>query len=171
MEQPKRKNYRLRGYNYAQDGGYFITICVRNHECLLWAQKAVGASFARPCTLSPWGAVIDAEIQKIDKIYGDVVKIDDYVIMPNHIHMIVLLQSQGDGGNQEDGRAKLAPTVPTISRIVQQFKGSITKQIGQSIWQKLYYDEIIRDEQMYLGIRKYIEENPLQWELDEYYAR
>jgi len=84
---------------------------------------------------------------------------DKYVIMPNHMHMIIVLHP----GN---GPAKLAPT---ISRIIQQFKGSISKQVGFSIWQKSFYDHIIRNDQEYEKIYDYIETNPLKWEEDKYY--
>jgi len=82
--------------------------------------------------------------------------------MPNHIHIIIVLQCG------ENGRPKVAPT---ISRIIQQFKGSISKQIGFSIWQKLFHDHIIRNEKKYQKIWEYIDTNPLKWEDDCYFER
>ena len=81
--------------------------------------------------------------------------------MPNHIHVIIVLHA-------EDERSK---TAPTVSRIIQQFKGSISKQVGFSTWQKSFYDHIIRNEIEYKKIYEYIETNPLKWEEDKYKGR
>ena len=157
-ELPRRKNIRLKNYDYSQVGYYFITICSKDKKSLFWkVGETCGRQFERP-PLSNIGEIIDLEINKINSIYENV-EINKYVIMPNHIHMIIILYN----GN---GRSK---TVPTISRIIQQFKGSISKQIGFSLWQKSFYDHIIRNEQEYQEIWNYIETNPLKWEDDKYY--
>ncbi|GMG97603.1 transposase [Tepidimicrobium xylanilyticum] len=115
-ELPRRKNIRLKNYDYSQAGYYFITICSKDKKSLFWEVGATcGRQFERP-PLSNIGEIIDLEINKINSIYENV-EINKYVIMPNHIHMIIILYN----GN---GRSK---TVPTISRIIQQFKGSISK--------------------------------------------
>lgn len=128
----------------------------------------VGATFGRPCNdkqhLSEYGLIIENEINKIGGVYNLSVIIDKYVIMPNHIHLIVLLKNECE----IDGRPKVAPT---ISRIIQQFKGSVTKQIGFSLWQKLYHDHIIRNEKDYKKIWQYIDENPAKWEEDCFYGK
>ena len=80
---------------------------------------------------------------------------DIYTIMPNHVHL--LLQIKGD----EDGRAMPAPT---ISKVVQQMKGSVTKQVGTPVWQKGFYDHVVRGEKDYLEIWNYIAGNPMKWE-------
>ena len=155
-ELPVRKKIRLEGYDYSQDGCYYITICVKDGHEMLWEECAnVGARIARP--LSGIGNVVKIAIENISKIY-DYVFIDIFTIMPNHIHMIVRIEN--------NGRAMRAPT---ISRIINQFKGYVTKQIGFSIWQKLFYDEIIRNEQAYRSIWQYIDENPTKWAEDEFY--
>jgi len=82
--------------------------------------------------------------------------------MPNHMHFIIVII------NTENGRTQVAPI---ISRIIQQFKGSISKQIGFSIWQKLFYDSIIRNENEYLRIWEYIDQNPLKWKEDSYRSK
>jgi REP element-mobilizing transposase RayT len=86
--------------------------------------------------------------------------VDHYTVMPNHIHL--LLQINTD----ENGRAMLAPT---ISIVVQQLKGVVSKQVGQSIWQKLFHDHVIRGEKDYLKIRQYIDNNPALWKEDCFY--
>ena len=161
MEVPKRKPNRLSGYDYSQNGAYYVTICVKDRRNLLWH---VGATCGRPLEkplLSHIGEIIDVEIAKISYVYENV-SIEKYVIMPNHIHLIIILQPD------KSGRPQVAPT---ISRIIQQFKGSISKQLGYSIWQKSYYDHIIRNESEYQKIWEYIDTNPLKWELDRYYAK
>ncbi len=161
---PVRKNIRLEGYDYSREGCYFVTICVKGGHYLLWDDIPVGAAFGRP-QLSEIGLLIDAEIMKIKHIY-DCVEIDNYVIMPNHIHMIIRL-SHSCISNDGHGRPKAAPTV---SRIMNMFKSSISKQLGYSIWQKLFHDHIIRNEDEYSRISKYINENPFRWNEDSYFA-
>lgn len=161
MKLPKRKPYRLQGYDYSQRGAYFLTLCVKDRSPMLWR---VGATFGRPPEgaehLSEYGRIIDFEIGRIEDRYAPVVKVDSYVIMPNHIHMIMMILGT------ENGRPKVAPT---ISRIMQQWKGSVSKRVGRPIWQKSFYDHMIRSEAEYSKIRKYIDENPLKWEDDCYY--
>ena len=153
---PKRKSIRLKGYDYSSVGSYHITICTKDKEKLFW--NTVGATSGRPqndYVLSEYGEIVEQEIQKIENIY-DAVKVDKYVVMPNHIHMLISIVSD------EFGRPKVAPT---ISRIVQQFKGSVSKQTGFSIWQKGYIDHIIRGQADYDETWQYIDENPLKWVL------
>lgn len=154
MDLPKRKNIRLHNYNYSYNGAYFITICTKNKENLLW--KNVGANCVRPLDqlpLSKIGIVIENEIYKLNTVYENI-KVDKYQIMPNHIHLIIFIYEDSNGRTQ---------FAPTISRIIKQFKGSITKQIGFSIWQKSFYDRIIRNEKEYQSVWNYIHNNPLKY--------
>lgn len=154
MDLPKRKNIRLNDYNYSSNGAYFITICTKNKENLLW--KNVGANCVRPLDqlpLSKIGIVIENEIYKLNTVYENI-KVDKYQIMPNHIHLIIFIYEDSNGRTQ---------FAPTISRIIKQFKGSITKQIGFSIWQKSFYDRIIRNENEYQSVWNYIHNNPLKY--------
>ena len=86
--------------------------------------------------LSQYGKIVEEAIEKISTIYP-AITVDNYVVMPNHIHLLLQIHSDSSG------RAMLAPT---ISKVVQQMKGFVTKQIGKSIWQKLFHDHVIRDE-------------------------
>ena len=159
MELPVRKKNRLSGYDYSAAAYYFITICIKDkHEMLGTVNADVGANCVRP-RLSEIGNIVDREILVLSETY-DAVKIDKYVVMPNHIHMIIIIGSS-------HGRTQFAPTV---SRIVKQFKGSVTKQIGFSLWQKSFHDRIIRDEAEYQKIWQYIDENPAKWSDDCYYT-
>ncbi len=95
MDLPKRKPNRLKNYDYSQCGAYFITACTKSRHEILWN---VGATFGRPSEspqLSEYGIIIKNEIDHIDAIYNYIVTIDKYVIMPNHIHMIILLHEDG----------------------------------------------------------------------------
>ena len=118
----------------------------------------VGASIARP-QLSQYGLVVQKAICEIPKHYP-AISIDHYVVMPNHIHLLLHICTDADG------RAMLAPT---ISHVVQQMKGIVTKQVGYSIWQKLFHDHVIRGEADYLKIWEYIENNPARWKEDCFY--
>lgn len=164
MNTPKRKNLRLPEYDYSQNGVYFLTVCTRDKQKLLWYDNTypVGANSVRPADimLSAYGKIVKNAIQMIQPTYGVAVKLDKYVIMPNHIHMLIAID--------DCGRTLFAPT---ISRIVKQFKGAVTKQIGKSIWQRSFYDHIIRDEQDYVEKWNYIENNPARWLDDDLYVK
>ena len=153
---PNRKRIRLEGYDYSENGAYFITVCTKDRRKLFWD---VGADIIRKQNppLSELGKLVDFSINEISKHYNGVV-VDKYCIMPEHIHMILMI------GTEENGRMISAPTVSTV---VGHMKRWVSMQVGRSIWQKSFVDRIIRDEQMYLGIWKYIDENPLNPEEEE----
>ena len=155
---PSRKSIRLTEYDYSQNGAYFITICTKDRKRLLW--ENVGTGNARPPRLSPNGFIVENAIQNIPSHYP-MVCIDKYVVMPNHIHILLRIDVE------TNGRAMPAPTISTI---IQQMKGYVTKQIGWCIWQRSFHDHVIRDQGDYDDIYRYIENNPLQWEQDELYT-
>lgn len=159
MELPKRKPNRIPNFDYSTPGAYFITICTQDRKCILG--HIVGAAIGRPPTvqLSQYGMIVDRAIRAIPCHYP-AVTVDYYTVMPNHIHL--LLQINADA----DGRPMVAPTISTV---VQQLKGVITKQIGRPIWQKLFHDHVIRGEQDYLKIWEYIDNNPARWKEDCFY--
>lgn len=158
MDLPIRKNIRLRDYDYSQGGVYFITICTKNKGSILWDTN-VGTTIGRP-PLSRNGQAIDSAINNIHTVYPSVA-IDKYVIMPNHVHILIsLIDNEGE---------KLA--APKIGRIIQHLKGFASKRIGSLIWQTGYYDHIIRDDKDYLARWKYIDENPLKWQDDELFEK
>lgn len=112
---------------------------------------------SRTHELSPYGIITENAIKNILKIYS-MVKVDKYAIMPDHFHMILTI----DNG----GRPMV---VPTISVIINQLKGYISKQIGKSIWQSRFIDHIIRNQHDYDEHLKYIDQTPLKWEFDKYF--
>lgn len=143
----ERKNPRLKNYDYTQNGYYFITICTKEKV------HYFGKIADEIMQYSDIGKIAIDCIEKINDIYKSI-KLEKYVVMPNHIHMILVTQKE---------------TPISVSRVIKQYKEQITKQINESIWQKSYYDHIIRSEEDYLKIWKYIDENMLKWDLDKYY--
>ncbi len=153
MERPVRKGGRLPDYDYSQPGVYFVTLCTYDRREIFW--DAVGASSARPqiARLSPAGEAVRREIDTISASYP-AVSIDNYSIMPDHVHILLRIDCD------ESGRAMLAPTVSTV---VQQLKGRVSKKLGAGVWQKSFYDHIIRSESDYKETWEYIESNPSKW--------
>lgn len=155
MEKTYRKQIRLKTFDYSSNGAYFVTICTKNKEKLFWKSSTDEGDYE----LSDCGIIVDNSISMVSQHYPNI-SVEKYVIMPNHIHMILLI----------DNPFGLAMRAPTIGNVLCQMKGYITKQIGKSIWQKSFYDHIIRDERDYQKIWDYIDTNPLKWTLDCYYV-
>ncbi len=158
MELAKRKPTRLKGYDYSRNGAYFITICTKDRRCLL-SEITVGEGLcALPQNiLTPVGKEIENSIQYIENNYAGVM-IDKYVIMPNHIHLIVILENTGGHRN------------PPLQNIIGQLKSYTTNKYGSTLWQRSYHDHIIRDESDYQKIWEYIDTNVLRWEKDCFYT-
>lgn len=157
---PSRKRNRLSGFDYSTPGGYFLTACTANRKCLLWDN--VGATIGRPqdMRLSACGEIVKKAIVDIPDYYSGLI-VDHYVVMPNHIH--ILLRICAD----DFGRPVVAPTVSTV---MQQLKGAVTKKLGWNIWQKSFHDHIVRNEKEYLKIWEYIDNNPMNWEEDCFFV-
>lgn len=167
---PQRKPVRLSGFDYSADGAYFVTVCTKNREMLFWNQSRypqnVGAIIGRPdisgdVNLSPLGIIAEKAVCSINSSYP-MVFVDNYVIMPNHVHILLRISSK----NTVDGRPMVAPTV---SVIMQQMKGIVSKTAGYPIWQRSFHNHIIRNSEDYRRIYEYIENNPLNWQQDCFY--
>ncbi len=169
MEYPIRKEHRLKNYDYSQCGAYFITICTKDRKYIFWNNYDilnVGAAFGGPygkISLTEYGKIVKNELKKIPLIYPDVVFIPKFVIMPNHIHLIIVLNTYS-----ENGPPKAAPTVGSI---INKFKGTVSKKCGFHVWQKSFYDRVIRNEHEYNAFWKYIETNPMNRESDELFTK
>ena len=165
MELRQRKKNRLQGYDYSRAGCYFITICIEGHAEMLGevVRECRGAHCAPAYVrLSDIGCVVKNAILQIPKHYQGVY-VDKYVVMPNHIHMILVLEGNG-------GRTMCAPTRrSSIPGILHGMKEAVTKSIGFPIWQKSYHDHIIRNVADYRRIWEYIDTNPAKWREDCYY--
>lgn len=162
MKQIERKHNRLKDFDYSQNGAYFITICTKDRQNILWegTEEYSGASNIA-MLLSPIGLAAQEAIENIQKYYK-AVSVDKYVIMPNHIHMILLITCE----EETSGRIVFAPTV---SQIVKQMKTFVTKKAGLALWQKSFHDHIIRNEQDYHEVWEYIDTNPLKRKDDCYF--
>ena len=160
MELPTRKKNRLTEFDYSTANAYFITICTCEKQNLFW--ENVGAIIDRPedVPLTDLGMIVRQKICQISACYP-AITVDRYVIMPNHVHL--LLQIHSDAG----GRPMAAPT---ISNVINQLKGAVSKQAGWSVWQKGFYDHVIRNEGDYLDIWRYIEGNPGRWTEDRLFV-
>ena len=162
MELPKRKSTRLKSFDYSRDGYYFVTICTHKKQKILC--DIVGEGFPLP-RLTLQGKITEKYILNINKKYL-CVKPDKYVIMPNHIHIILQIDNNGRGDPS-----------PTISNVIGWLKYNITKEInqsnsryGQNIFQRSFHDHIIRGESDYLKIWNYIDTNPAKWNEDCFYV-
>ena len=175
-QHPIRKIIRLKEYNYSQSGAYFITICTNDRKQIL-SEIRRGDPCGRPeselypeikTILSELGKICDEKIDYISDKYN--ITIPKYTIMPNHIHMLILIEYQSRA------TARVAPTIGTI---VGGYKSIVSiewlkicktnNQIMGKIWQRSYNDHIIRNEQDYNIKWQYIDENPAKWVEDEYY--
>ena len=152
----KRKPIRIADYDYSTPGAYFITVCTANREKIFWSDRRGELRSPANIPLSDIGIIAENEIKKLNIVY-DTVRVDKYCIMPDHIHFIIAINTD------KNGRTQFAPT---ISRVIKQFKGSITKHVGRPIWQKSFYDHGIWNQQDYNEIWQYIENNPLKYILN-----
>lgn len=157
-----RKKMRLPDFDYSREQYYFVTICTKDRQPFL--SKIVGNGFNRSVKLlySRAGKVCVQHLRNIPAHFPDVT-VDKFVVMPNHVHLILAI---GCSGEPE----RLKP-FPTLSTIIGQYKAGVSRELGVSIWQKSFYDHIIRGKEDYQEIWEYIDENPLQWAQDEYYGR
>jgi putative transposase len=166
----QRRSIRLRGYDYSQSGSYFVTLCSADRQCLF------GHIAAGEMRLSPIGRVVAGEWAKSAEIRPEI-ELDEWIVMPNHIHGIVVITN----AERTHGRAPLpvandvsfrrAPR--TLGSFIGGFKAAVTTRVNQMrqtpgvpLWQRNYYEQIVRDDAHLAQIREYIVNNPLRWDLD-----
>lgn len=147
-----RKPNRLKNYDYSSQGAYFITVCTIDRKCILSHIVGGDALIAPQTNLTYCGDIARKYIESMPGI-------DKYVIMPNHIHLLIAI----------DGPMKASAPTISVPNLIRSFKVLVSKEIGQSIWQRSYHDHIIRDEEDYLNHLQYIENNPAKWSEDKYY--
>ena len=159
---PKRKHPRLDHYDYSTAGAYFITICTQNRRCLL--SRIVGRGLA-PAEIqyTAYGLIAREQLLLLEQRYPSL-KIDQYVIMPNHIHAILLLEETAGDSRR-----------PTVMDIVCAYKSLTTRQCKKllpvdKLFQTSFYEHVIRGREDYNEIAEYIVNNPKQWELDKLYS-
>ena len=168
----RRRSTRLKDGDYSRSGGYFVTVCTF-HRTSLFGKIVNGRM-----ELNDFGRIVENEWFKSSLIRREI-ELDAFQIMPNHLHGIIFIQENfnklisGDsvGAN---GRSPLQMKPKSLSSFISGFKSSVTKQInmlqgtpGQNIWQRNFYDRIIRNDDELHKIQEYIVNNPLKWELDK----
>jgi len=164
MTLPKRKPTRLKNYDYSSEGAYFITICSHNRKMLF--SNIVGAIHESPENkLNSNGTIIDYYINNLENRFGIIV--DKYVIMPNHIHIIIVIDERSIRESTLQKRS-------IVSNVMGYLKMNASRDIhkngyGEKIWQRSFHDHIIRGEKDYLKIWSYIEANPIKWRDDCFY--
>lgn len=167
----KRKLLRLKNYDYSSSGMYFVTVCVRRRKTL-FGEIVVGDG---PCAvprmvLNETGCMVQTIWMQIPKYYAGV-ELDEFVVMPDHFHGIIWLKSNF-------GRARGPAPTFALPDVIHRFKSLTTTKyrkeiwpifnltLSTKLWQRGYYDRVIRNEEELLEIRKYICGNPLNWELE-----
>ena len=184
-----RKNNRLEFYDYSQNGAYFVTICAKDKQKIFWnnQQCSVGAVSGRPqdkqkifwneqpyfvgdgahdvpqIRLSVYGKIVNDEIIKSNEIYN-YIKVEKYVIMPNHIHLIINVQNVDRGTSRAPSR-----TNEIIPSFISMLKRFTNKKCGEKIWQRSFHDHVIRNQADYNRIWEYVDTNAIKWESDCYY--
>lgn len=161
---PKRKPLRLPGFDYGMSGAYFITICVKERKPILSSitkpTVGVGALDDPHIQLSKIGKIVEKNLLSSENISG--VIIDQYVIMPDHLHAIIFLDSQQY--TQPNGSSWApTPTNKMLPHIVSTFKRFCAKELGGNVFQRGYIEHIVRDGEDYAARVKYILENPRKW--------
>lgn len=165
MELPKRKLMRLPDYDYSSPGTYFVTICTHDRQCIL-SRITVGEGLAPPAVmLSPIGQCVKEQLLALPKRYP-AVQIDNYVIMPNHIHLLVSF-------NTDSGGASPSPTLFDVVRVLKSLSTRLSRDnLGNlPLWQRSFHEHVIRNENDYREIWEYINANPAKWVEDRYYEQ
>ena len=160
MDLPVRKSNRLSNYSYSQSGVYFITICSVNKLPIFCRIHPEKESHPPVVELSNYGNIVEKQILSIPNFYSDIC-VDKYVIMPNHIHLLITL-------HQKTKQAAV-PANDRIPVLISSFKRFTNKSAGINLWHRSYHDHVIRDEADYLTRWKYIDDNPSRWMMDRFY--
>ncbi len=172
-EFPKRKPTRLKEFDYNTTGAYFITICTQNRRCLLSRIVGTGVLDCPQTELTRYGEIADKYIKQLNEFYNHL-SVEDYVIMPNHIHLLLWVKENKPDNENGQSRTPVPTNVEransVCSQFVSTFKRFCNKEYGENIWQARFNDHIIRNRADYEEHVKYIYENPVCWCYDELYS-
>ncbi len=163
IQLPKRKNNRLKNYDYSKQGAYFVTFCTEGKKHILSKINTVGEGLRTlPIVkLTEIGKEVEKSIEFLNSAFEYTI-IVSYIIMPNHVHMLVVINERTGGCGD-----------PPLQELVRRLKSFTTNKAGRKLWQRSFHDHIIRDEYDYLLHLQYIEENPKKWLIgqDEYFIQ
>ena len=180
---PNRKRMRHEHFDYSQNGAYFITLCIKDNAPLLSEIITEHSGLTDNQTpsiikndefvpvvvkLTSVGEIVNSLILDIP-VYHPYIDVPHFVIMPNHIHLIFVINNLDDEFKVKYPHHDKYIANNIISNIIRGLKSFTTKKVGNSIWQTSYYDHIIRDQDDFNTRAQYILFNPLRWKLDEYY--
>jgi REP element-mobilizing transposase RayT len=168
QEKYRIESARLRGWDYRSRGWYLVTICTNSKRCVL------GRISNKLVRLSRWGIVADQELKTLSQHYENV-RVDSYVVMPNHIHAIVMI----DGDHQfspnsvplQRSTGSFSPQAGSLSAVVRSYKAGVTLKCHESgfrgdMWQASFHDHLIRGDRGISAAREYIWNNPATWAED-----
>ena len=158
-----RRSVRLREFDYSSVGGYFVTTCVQNRECLF------GDVLDGVMVLNDAGRLVESVWEGLIERFSSI-KLDAFVVMPNHVHFIVNIAEPAGKNEAAHGNRAGQGRAPTLDRIVGAFKSISAARInrllsraGRPLWQRNYYERVIRNEPELHALRDYIIYNPLKW--------
>ena len=179
-EKPQRKSTRLQHFDYGTTGAYFITICTQDRQRILseiiapnapaancsmdFKSVGDGALDVPQIRLTKMGEIVEKHLLSSEQIPG--VEIDEYAIMPDHIHAIIFIKNPLNGTSRAPSPTAANEVLP---HIISTFKRFCHKKIGAKIFQRSYYDHVIRDREDLEKRKKYIYENPIKWYYDKIY--
>ena len=176
-----RKSHRLKQYDYSQNGYYYVTVLIYNRNLLfgnILNKKPVGTRRAvseiiPEININQYGKIVREEWENTQRLRNNIT-LDEYVIMPNHIHGIIIINDTDTARRVPTGQFG-KPISGSLSTIIGSFKSAVTKRINElrqttlpPVWQKLFYDHVIRTDISLQNIRQYIINNPATWDNDEY---
>ena len=163
---------RLKGWDYRAPGWYFVTICTHDHRCIF------GDIVSGQIRLSPSGQVADSELRNLPNHYPNI-SIDCFIVMPNHIHTVIVIDGQHRHSPNPETRAEpsrnnlvvIPPKAGSLAAIVRSYKAGVTHRchamgLKTFAWQAGFYDHIVRGNTALQAIRDYIEQNPANWPQD-----
>jgi REP element-mobilizing transposase RayT len=164
---PHRKSIRLKEYDYASPAEYFITICTYERGCLF------GGIINDEMVLNSFGLIVQEEWSKTQIIRPEL-ELDEFIIMPNHLHGIIVIKDVPRNMVGTHGSASLRRQPRSLGSIIAGFKSAATKRINEErkmprtpVWQSRFYEHIIRNGKDLNNIREYFINNPMQWHVDE----
>jgi len=162
-----RRSIRIPDFDYAGSGAYFVTICTRGGRCVL------GEVPGERVELGRIGRIVQRQIERTMQLRENVT-LDEYCIMPNHVHAILWLDSRGTARRAPTAERFGRPVAGSLSTIVRALKSAVTREVNQTIqrpgrrfWQRGYYEHVIRTQGDLFRHRKYVLENPLKWHFDK----
>jgi REP element-mobilizing transposase RayT len=169
-EQHNRRSIRLSGYDYARSGAYFVTVCIQNRSCLF------GSIVNGEMKLNNAGRIAQEVWEELPARFPQV-GIDGFIVMPNHIHGILMVGAQFIAPSDspfdviKNPARSVIGRAPALGEIIRAYKAISTRKIRPTVkadfrWQRNYYEHIVRNEESLNRIREYILNNPIQWDVD-----